>query len=106
MKEPDSFVTPEGYPRVSAWSLSMLLILLGSGALLVISSRFFNRTAALRLALGMLLGGLLAYNLMAFGLFSLPDWLAGQGMPGVFSATIAGQLFGLAGGWVWWRWRK
>ena len=106
VKEPDSFVTPEGYPRVSAWSLSMLLILLGSGALLVISSRFFNRTAALRLALGMLLGGLLAYNLMAFGLFSLPDWLAGQGMPGVFSATIAGQLFGLAGGWVWWRWRK
>jgi len=103
VQEPDSFVTREGYPRVSAWSLSMLLVLLGSGALLVIASRFFNRTAALRLALGMLLGGLLAYNLLAFGFFSLPDWLAGQGMPGVFSATIAGQLLGLAGGWVWWR---
>lgn len=102
-EEPDSFVTREGYPRVSAWSLSMLIVLLGAGAFFAIASQFLKRTASLRLALGMLLGGLLAYNLMAFGLFSLPDWLAGQGVSGVFSATLAGQLIGLGGGWVWWR---
>ncbi len=100
-EEPDPFVTVEGFPRVSAWSLSMLLILLGAGAFFVIASRFFKQTIALRLALGMLLGGLLAYNLLAFGFFNLPDWVANQGMPGIFTATLTGQTLGLAGGWFW-----
>lgn len=101
IEEPDAFVTREGFPRVSAWSLSMLLILLGAGTFFVVASRFFNQTISLRLGLGMLLGGLLAYNLMAFGFFSLPDWIANQGMPGIFTATLTGQAIGLAGGWLW-----
>jgi hypothetical protein len=100
-EEPDSFVTPEGYPRVAAWSLSMLLALVGSGALFAIASQFLVRKTALRLALGMVLGGLLAYNLLAFGIFDLAGWLAEAGMPGVLTATLIGQLLGLAGGWVW-----
>jgi beta-N-acetylhexosaminidase len=100
-EEPDSFVTPEGYPRVSAWSLSMLLALLGAGALFAIASQFVVRRTALRLALGTLLGGLLAYNLLAFGFFDLDGWLAEIGMPGVLVATIIGQAIGLGGGWVW-----
>ncbi len=99
--ESDSFVTKEGFPRVSAWSLSMLLVLLGAGILFVLASQFFKRTTSLRLALGMLLGGLFAYNLLAFGFFSLPDWLANQGVAGVFTATLTGQVIGLAGGWIW-----
>ena len=105
-QEPDSFVTEEGYPRVSAWSLSMLFILLGAGALFVIASRFFDGTGALRLALGMLLGGLAGYNLLAFGFFNLPGWLADQGMAGVMTATMIGQALGLAGGWLWRRTAK
>lgn len=101
VEEPDSFVTREGFPRVSAWSLSMLLVLLGSGGLFVLAMRFFSRTVALRLALGMLLGGLFAYNLLAFGFFNLPDWLTNQGMAGVFTSTLTGQVVGLAGGWIW-----
>jgi beta-N-acetylhexosaminidase len=98
---PDTFVTQEGYPRVSAWSLAMLFVLLGSGALYVIASRFVKRTSATRWALGMLLGGLFAYNLMAFGFFNLPEWLLEAGISGVIYTTITGQLLGFAGGWVW-----
>ncbi len=100
-EESDSFVTPEGYPRVSAWSLSMLLALLGSGALFAIASLFLSRRTTLRLALGMLIGGLLAYNLLAFGLFNLTGWLAETGMPGVLTVILIGQGVGWAGGWVW-----
>lgn len=106
LEEPNAFVTPEGYPRISAWSLSMLLVLLGAGTLFVVTSRFVKRSAALRLALGGLLGGLLAYNLLAFGLFNLTDWLVEAGMIGVTSLTLAGFLLGLAGGWLWSRFGK
>lgn len=105
-EEPDDFVSEEGYPRVSAWSLSMLFVVLGSGALYGIASRFAQRTSALRWSLGMLLGGLLAYNLLAFGFFNLPRWLTETGISGVIYATVAGQLLGLAGGWVWSRAKK
>jgi hypothetical protein len=54
----------------------------------------------------MLLGGLLAYNLMAFGFFNLPDWLMEAGISGVIYTTIVGQLLGVAGGWVWSRVEK
>jgi hypothetical protein len=79
----------------------MLLALLGAGALFAIASQFVVRRTALRLALGTLLGGLLAYNLLAFGFFDLDGWLAEIGMPGVLVATIIGQAIGLGGGWVW-----
>lgn len=105
-EEPDDFVSEAGYPRVSAWSLSMLFVVLGSGALYGIASRFAQRTSALRWSLGMLLGGLLAYNLLAFGFFNLPHWLTETGISGVIYATVAGQLLGLAGGWVWSRAKK
>lgn len=105
-EQPDDFVSEEGYPRVSAWSLAMLLVVLGSGALYGIASRFAQRKSALRWSLGMLLGGLLAYNLLAFGFFNLPQWLTETGISGVIYVTIAGQLLGLAGGWVWSRAKK
>lgn len=103
---PDAFISEEGYPRVSAWSFSMLFILLGSGALFVVASNFVKRTAALRWSLGMLLGGLLAYNLLALGFFDLPAWLTETKLSGVVYFTIAGQLLGLVGGWVWSREKK
>ncbi|MBK9778842.1 MAG: hypothetical protein IPP55_02140 [Anaerolineales bacterium] len=102
----DAFVTGEGYPRVSAWSLSMLFVLLAAGAFFGISSRFLKRTFAMRLSLGMLLGGLLAYNLLALGFFNVSDWLKDAGVTGVLYATMAGQVLGLAGGWVWSRSKK
>lgn len=106
VEETDAFVTQEGYPRVSAWSLAMLFVLLGSGALYVIASRFTKRVIATRWSLGMLLGGLFVYNLMAFGFFDLPSWLLEAGISGVIYATLAGQLLGFAAGWAWSRIEK
>ncbi|HMV30161.1 MAG TPA: hypothetical protein PKE23_12290, partial [Anaerolineales bacterium] len=106
VEEADAFVTQEGYPRVSAWSLAMLFVLLGSGALYVIASRFTKRMIATRWSLGMLLGGLFVYNLMAFGFFDLPSWLLEAGISGVLYATLTGQLLGFAAGWAWSRLEK
>lgn len=100
-REQDAFVTEEGFPRVSAWSLAMLFVVLGSGMLYGVSSRLVNRKSALRWTLGMLLGGLFAYNLLAFGIFNLPAWLTEASISGVVYFTLTGQLLGLAGGWLW-----
>lgn len=102
----DAFITLEGYPRVSAWSLSMLFILLGSGVLFGISSRLTKLRSAMRWSLGMLLGGLLAYNLLALGFFDLPGWLSEAGINGVLYFTFGGQLLGLMVGWIWSRMGK
>jgi len=99
--EQDTFINENGYPRVSAWSLAMLFIVLGSGTLYGASSRLVSRKSALRWALGMLIGGLLAYNMLAFGVFSFPVWLTERGVSGVIYLTIAGQVAGFAGGWLW-----
>lgn len=103
---PDLFVAQDGHPLISAWTVAMFLILLSSGALFVIMSRFTTRRIALRLALGMLLGGLLAYNLLVLGAFNLSAWLLEEKLRGVISATLVGQALGLAGGWLWSRSNK
>jgi beta-N-acetylhexosaminidase len=105
-EEADAFVSEEGYPRVSAWALSMIFLLLGSVMVNALASRFIKRTSALRWTLGMLLGGLVAFNLLAFGVFNLPAWLAGAGVNGVIYATLFGGLLGWVGGWLWSRLEK
>jgi beta-N-acetylhexosaminidase len=105
-EEPDAYVTEEGYPRVSAWAISMIFLLLGSAMFYVLASRFVKPTPALRWTLGMLLGGLFVYNLLAFGVFNLPDWLADAGVNGVIYATLFGGMLGLLGGWFWSRMEK
>ena len=79
----------------------MLLIILGAGVMYGISSRFVKRTSALRWSLGILLGGLLAYNLLAFGVFNLTSWLTQSGITGIIYWTLSGQLLGFVGGWFW-----
>jgi hypothetical protein len=105
-KEPDAFVTEEGYPRVSAWAISMIFLLLGSAMFYVLALRFVKPTPALRWSLGMLLGGLFVYNLLAFGVFNLPAWLTGAGVNGVIYATLFGGVLGWVGGWLWSRMGK
>ena len=100
-EEADAFVTEQGFPRVSAWALSMLIVILGSGVLYVLSSRFVKRVSAARWSLGMLLGGLFAYVLLSLGVFGLPDWLLSVGISGVIYATIGGSIIGLLAGWAW-----
>jgi beta-N-acetylhexosaminidase len=96
----NAYVSPEGYPRFSAWLISMLMTLLIAGFVFVFSSQFAERFYAIRWSLAVLIGGLLAYNLLSFGVFG-KDWLITAGISGVMMITLLGQVFGFAGGWLW-----
>lgn len=97
----DPYITREGFPRFSAWFIAMLIIfasgMISYGVILQIASR----RLAVRWSLGILLGGLLAYNALSFGLFGLGEWLLNAGLSGVVVFTLAGELIGFAGGWLW-----
>jgi beta-N-acetylhexosaminidase len=97
----DPFVSPDGYPRVNAWFISMLLISFSVWVGYWLSRRFVVRRAALRVALGMLVGGLIAYNYLILGMPGGTDWLATNGLTGALFAIILGELVGFGAGWIW-----
>jgi beta-N-acetylhexosaminidase len=102
----DRFVTLEGYPRFSAWLVSMFMILIVAGLVFFIATQLTARAFALRWSLGILLGGLFAYNLLAFGVFGISNWLIEASISGVAIVTLLGQLLGFVGGWFWARGKK
>jgi beta-N-acetylhexosaminidase len=95
------YISPNGYPRVSAWLVAMLMVFASAGVGHAVLVRIASRTSALRLSLGLLIGGLLAYNLLSFGMFGVGTWLANAGLPGVVLFTLSGELLGFLGGWLW-----
>lgn len=100
------YVSFEGFPKFSAWLISMFMIIITAGLVLAFASQFIPRSFALRWALGILLGGLLAYNILAFGAFGISSWLIENGLAGVTMATLIGQALGFIGGWFWSRQKK
>jgi beta-N-acetylhexosaminidase len=99
--EEDEYISIEGYPRFSAWLLAMLFIAFGMAIGYTVGTRLAGPRAAFRWTLGIAIGGLLAYNYLAFGLFGILNWLTVSGLPGVIVFLFAGQLLGLTAGWVW-----
>ncbi|HCR69934.1 MAG TPA: hypothetical protein DIW23_00690 [Anaerolineae bacterium] len=84
----------------------MFMIVIVAGLVFVIASQFVARSFALRWALGILLGGLLAYNILAFGVFGISTWLIENSIGGVAMVTLIGQTLGFIGGWFWSRGKK
>lgn len=105
-KAEDPYITTEGYPRFSAWSVSMIMTLLIAGFVFFIATQFMQRNLALRLSLGILLGGFIAYNILAFGIFGITNWLITTSLNGVTIVTLIGQALGFVGGWFWARGKK
>lgn len=101
VEEENPFISLKGYPRFSAWFVATLLILFSAGITYGIVIRVAYRRSALRWALGILLGGLLAYNFLAFGLFGITNWLINAGLSGVIAFIFLGELLGFVGGWLW-----
>lgn len=101
VEEEDGYISLDGYPRFSAWLAAMFLILCSAGIAYGIVIRVTQRRSALRWALGILLGGLFAYNFLAFGLFGIANWLINAGLSGVITFVFFGELLGFAGGWLW-----
>ena len=102
----DAYITGQGYPRFSAWMVSILLTLLVSGVMYAIASQFVRQPSPLRWSLGILLGGLIAYNILVFGILGIKDWLAEAGLSGVIVFVLIGQALGFIGGWLWSRSKK
>jgi hypothetical protein len=52
-----------------------------------------------------ILGGLASYNYLALGFPGAAGWVAsGGGAFSILILTFAGEVIGLVGAWVWWRW--
>jgi beta-N-acetylhexosaminidase len=102
----DPYISIEGYPRFSAWLIAMLMILILTGFTYIITTQFTNRTFAVRWSLGVLIGGLITYNILAFGMFGIKNVLLNAGLSGIMLLTFAGQILGFVGGWFWSRGRK
>ncbi|MBL8091509.1 MAG: hypothetical protein KF758_14205 [Anaerolineales bacterium] len=102
----NAYVSPQGYPKFPAWLVSMFMIVIVAGLTFFVASQFTQRASAIRWSLGILLGGLLAYNVLAFGIFGISTWLLKTGLVGVVSATLIGQALGFASGWFWSRGKR
>ena len=99
--EEDPYVSEDGFPRFSAWVVAMLVILSSTGIVYMVLMRVTSRRPALRWTLGILLGGLLAYNFLSLGLFSITNWMINSSISGVITFVILGELIGFVGGWIW-----
>ena len=99
--EEDPYISKEGFPRLSAWLVAMLFIALSIWVAYSMGIRIANRRSAFRWALGIVLGGLLAYNFLVFGMFGVMNWLTASGLSGVIIFIFMGELIGFAAGWAW-----
>jgi hypothetical protein len=79
----------------------MLVILSSAGVAYMVIMRVANLRSALRWSLGILLGGLLAYNFLSLGLFGITKWMINSSVSGVITFVILGELLGFVGGWIW-----
>jgi beta-N-acetylhexosaminidase len=97
----DNYISFQGYPRFAAWFLAMLFLAFSIWIVYSVGSRVTDRRSAIRLALGLALGGLLAFNYLAFGLFGITNWLTASGISGVIAFIFLGEVAGFIAGWVW-----
>ncbi len=91
----------EGYPGFGGWT-AMVIFLGGLGYLAFwLGGKIFSTRWGLRWAFCVFMGGLLAYNYLAFGLPGSADWIKLHGLPGILGVVILGAGLGLGGGWLW-----
>jgi beta-N-acetylhexosaminidase len=101
--EPTDSPLATGRPGMNGWLL-MIVLLGGLGFLAFwMGGRIFSMQWGMRWALCSVLGGLGAYNYLAFGLPGGADWLMKSGFWGMTGVVFLGMLLGLAAGWLWQR---
>jgi beta-N-acetylhexosaminidase len=99
--EENDFVTLEGFPRFSSWMLAVMFI--GFSALLAFWAGSLLQTQkwGVRWALCVLLGGLVGYNFIAFGIFGSTEILLTSGLGGVLGMSAIGEIVGMGVAWLW-----
>jgi len=101
-KPPTSIlVTSNGYPTFLGWFLVMLVMAAGIGLAYWLGVQSVEARWAVRWALLVMLGGLLAYNYLTLDLLGTEYWLSGRGLPAFLQVVILGQGAGFFVGWVW-----
>jgi beta-N-acetylhexosaminidase len=100
-----SWVTPEGYPRLGGWLLVLVAIFGSVGLVYWAMSRLVSAHWGIRWALCILVGGLLGYNYLAFGLPGATDLVAsGSGASGMLLLTFVGETLGGIAALIWMQW--
>ncbi len=90
-----------GRPGFGGW-FAMLLFLAGLAFLaLWLGGRIFSTRWGVRWALCVFMGGLLAYNYLAFDLPGSAGWIKLHGLSGILGVVVLGAALGFAGGWLW-----
>ena len=98
---PSPLVTLTGYPTFYGWSLVLLVMFTGVTMTYWLASQMVDPRWAVRWALLVLAGGLIAYNYLTLG-FPWGDlWLDGRGLPAFLQAVLTGQAVGFGVGWFW-----
>jgi beta-N-acetylhexosaminidase len=99
------WITPEGYPRLGGWLLTLLALFGSVGLVFWAVSKIVSVRWGVRWALITLIGGLLSYNYLALGSIGAANWIATEaGATGVLVLTFIGELLGGIVAWVWMRW--
>jgi beta-N-acetylhexosaminidase len=100
-EESSNSAISEGYPGFGGW-ITMVLFLGGLAYLaLWLGGKAISRRWGLRWAFCVILGGLLAYNYLAFGLPGSAAWIKVYGLSGILGVVILGAALGFGGGWLW-----
>lgn len=89
-------ITKEGYPRLSAWFITMLLLFLTVGLFWWFGRLVFDQQLRRQLTLGALIGGLIAYNYLVLGLPGSVEFISGYQFVGVVMIVFIGEV----GGWL------
>ena len=94
--ESTGLITAEGYPRLSAWFIIMVLLFLTVGLFWWFGRLVFDRQLRRHLALGALVGGLLAYNYLVLGFPGSVGFIASYQFVGIALVVFIGEV----GGWL------
>ena len=97
----EGYISSTGYPRFPAWLVAMLFIVFCAWVGYAAGLRLADRRAAFRWALGIALGGLVAFNFLSLGLFGVVSWLTAKGLSGLILFVFLGELLGFLAGRIW-----
>ena len=99
----DSGVTPfaRGRPGFGSWLLVVLMLAGGSLLAYRLGLHYLSARWGLRWALGVVLGGLAAYNYLAVGLPGSASCIVKYGIYGILGVVVLGTGMGWAGVWIW-----
>lgn len=97
----NEFITPEGFPRFSSWMLAVMFIIFSTLLAYWAASLIRSQEWGLRWGLCVLLGGLVGYNFIAFGIFGSTQILLTSGLGGVLGMSAIGEIIGMGVAWLW-----